>query len=85
MPSSLLALVLAAFPSQRTAAAPPVGWYELAPGRHALVTFGASGGLRLFDFERPAFDVRVGGSGRMTPRHRRDFTDELARFASRGR
>lgn len=34
-----------------------VGWYELEPGRPVVVTFGASGGLRLFDFERPSFDV----------------------------
>ena len=39
--------------------APFVGWYETAAGRHALVTYGASGGLRLFDFERPSFDVLV--------------------------
>ncbi len=34
-----------------------VGWYEFEPGRHALVTWGASGGLRLFDFDEPSFDV----------------------------
>jgi hypothetical protein len=33
------------------------GWYALADGGHVLVTHGASGGMRLFDFERPAFDV----------------------------
>jgi uncharacterized protein len=33
------------------------GWYELEPGRPVVVTFGASGGLRLFDFARPSFDV----------------------------
>lgn len=35
------------------------GWYELEPGRHVLVTYGADGGLRLHDFERPSFEVLV--------------------------
>lgn len=35
------------------------GWYELESGRHALVTYGADGGMRLFDFDRPSFDVLV--------------------------
>ncbi len=54
----VVGLALAA-PSSDPELAPFAGWYELAPGRHALVTFGASGGLRLFDFERPSFDVLV--------------------------
>jgi len=45
------------------------GWYELAPGRHVLVTFGASGGLRLFDFETPAFDVLAPGAQDYVWRH----------------
>jgi len=42
------------------------GWYELEAGRHVLVTFGASGGLRLFDFERPSFDVLVASDSGFT-------------------
>jgi pimeloyl-ACP methyl ester carboxylesterase len=36
-----------------------VDWYELEGGRHVLVTFGPTGGLRVFDFETPSFDVLV--------------------------
>src|SRR5262245_40764126 len=54
---AVLALVLATLARQDSARAPLVGWYELAPERRALLTFGADGGLRLFDFERPSFDV----------------------------
>lgn len=58
MSIATLALLLAAarpsIPQEWSALA---GWYELPPGRHVLVTFGASGGLRLFDFEQPSFDV----------------------------
>ena len=60
---SLLALALCLFhglpPDQERDAL--VGWYELDSGRHALVTFGATGGLRLFDFETPSFDTLVPG------------------------
>src|SRR5262245_9740143 len=54
VPALLLALARAPSDPER---APLAGWYELVLGHHALVTFGASGGLRLFDFERPSFDV----------------------------
>lgn len=36
-----------------------LGWYALEPGRPVLLTLGADGGLRLFDFERPSFDVLI--------------------------
>jgi len=70
---SLMAALLA---SAQTPAsyAELVDWYELGPGRHALVTFGASGGLRLFDFVAPSFDVLTpdgpeGSAFRWQPQH----------------
>jgi pimeloyl-ACP methyl ester carboxylesterase len=52
----LSALLLALAQSELAAL---VDWYELEGGRHVLVTYGPTGGLRLFDFERPSFDTLV--------------------------
>jgi len=59
-----------------------VGWYELEPGRHALVTFGASGGLRLFDFETPSFDQLLPQQGRFDWRRQHDPGPAVIEFQS---
>lgn len=40
-----------------------VGWYETEPGRRSLVTFGATGGLRIFDFDARRYEVLAPGDG----------------------
>jgi len=56
------------------------GWYEMTSGRHALVTFGATGGMRLFDFEQPSFDVLVPGAKGFEWRRQKDAGEASLEF-----
>lgn len=41
--------------SEASSYEPYVGWYELSDDRHILITWAASGGLQVANFEEPAF------------------------------